>query len=134
MGSTRAMKVGLFVPQWEEPWNGRAPGWRELLAMAQRAFVLTKGEVTYAGTAKKLAADEAFIASSYLGEVDDRAFAATLAEETGDLAPPRIDPERVPLVAELPAELREALADLAAERAVAPERLIADLVNEARRR
>ena len=104
------------------------------LAMAQRAFVLTKGEVTYAGTAKKLAADEAFIASSYLGEVDDRAFAATLAEETGDLAPPRIDPERVPLVAELPAELREALADLAAERAVAPERLIADLVNEARRR
>ncbi|HEY7035405.1 MAG TPA: LLM class flavin-dependent oxidoreductase [Thermomicrobiales bacterium] len=37
MGSQRPMKVGLFVPQWEEPWSGRAPGWREILAMAQRA-------------------------------------------------------------------------------------------------
>ncbi|MBA3653668.1 MAG: ABC transporter ATP-binding protein [Actinobacteria bacterium] len=56
------------------------------LALASRAYVLTKGEVSFAGTAAKLAADESFIASSYLGEVDDRAFAATLAPEDVDLA------------------------------------------------
>ena len=86
------------------------------------------------GTVAESVADENFIASSYLGEVDEGAFEATLAEVDVDTVRPRIDPERVPLVAELPAELREALADLAAERDVAPERLIADLVKEARRR
>jgi branched-chain amino acid transport system ATP-binding protein len=104
------------------------------LALSKRAFVLTKGEVTFAGTAAKLAADESFIASSYLGEVDESAFESTLAEEEAAAVPAALDPERVPLVAELPPELRVALADLAAEREVAPERLIADLVKEARRR
>jgi branched-chain amino acid transport system ATP-binding protein len=105
------------------------------LALAKRAFVLTKGEVSFAGTAAKLAADESFIASSYLGEVDERAFEETLAEESVvDAGRPALDPERVPLVAELPPEVRNALADLAAERDVAPDRLIADLVKEARHR
>ena len=45
------------------------------LAIAARAYVLTKGEVTYAGDAAALAADASFIASSYLGDVDDRVFA-----------------------------------------------------------
>jgi branched-chain amino acid transport system ATP-binding protein len=51
------------------------------LELADRAYVLTKGEVTFSGPAAALAADEAFIASSYLGEVDEAAFEAALAEE-----------------------------------------------------
>src|SRR5215207_10081369 len=36
MGS-RPMKVGLFVPHLEDPWNPRGPRWRDMLAMARRA-------------------------------------------------------------------------------------------------
>jgi branched-chain amino acid transport system ATP-binding protein len=105
------------------------------LALASRAFVLTKGEVSYAGKASTLAADESFIASSYLGEVDEQAFEMSMAEEQAVTARPAlIDPERVPLVAALPPDVRLALAELAAERDVEPERLIADLVKQARRR
>jgi branched-chain amino acid transport system ATP-binding protein len=104
------------------------------LALSKRAVVLTKGTVSFSGSAAKLAADESFIASSYLGEVDERAFETSLAEESSGAVVPRVDPERVPLVAELPKEIRLALAELAAERDVAPERLIADLVKDARRR
>jgi branched-chain amino acid transport system ATP-binding protein len=51
------------------------------LALADRAYVLTKGAVSFAGTAAKLAADESFIASSYLGDVDDRVFTEQLKVE-----------------------------------------------------
>jgi branched-chain amino acid transport system ATP-binding protein len=44
------------------------------LALAGRAYVLTKGAVTYTGAAAALAADEEFIAGSYLGHVDDDVF------------------------------------------------------------
>src|SRR5205807_6373692 len=37
------------------------------LELASRAYVLTKGSVSYEGSAAELAADESFIASSYLG-------------------------------------------------------------------
>ncbi|MHB8670242.1 MAG: ABC transporter ATP-binding protein [Acidimicrobiales bacterium] len=47
------------------------------LALADRAYVLTKGAVTYQGSAANLAADDAFVASSYLGEVDEAVFEAT---------------------------------------------------------
>ena len=33
----RAMKVGLFVPHWEEPWNGRGLRWQDIAAMATTA-------------------------------------------------------------------------------------------------
>jgi branched-chain amino acid transport system ATP-binding protein len=58
------------------------------LELANAAYVLTKGEVSFAGPAAKRAADESFIASSYLGEVDESAFEATLAEEGIALAKP----------------------------------------------
>ena len=51
------------------------------LELASRAYVLTKGSVSYAGSAAELAADESFIASSYLGAVDEQAFALAMAEE-----------------------------------------------------
>ena len=38
MGSgSRPMKVGLFVPHFEDPWNGRGPRWRDILDLAKRA-------------------------------------------------------------------------------------------------
>ena len=43
------------------------------LALADRAYVLAKGEVTYAGSAAELAADAAFVAGSYLGHLDEAA-------------------------------------------------------------
>jgi branched-chain amino acid transport system ATP-binding protein len=53
------------------------------LELASRAYVLTKGSVSYEGSAAELAADESFIASSYLGEVDEQAFELAMAEESG---------------------------------------------------
>ena len=53
------------------------------LELAARAYVLTKGSVSYEGSAAELAADESFIASSYLGEVDEQAFELAMAEESG---------------------------------------------------
>jgi len=38
------------------------------LSLASRAYVLEKGEVSYAGSASTLAADEAFVRGSYLGD------------------------------------------------------------------
>jgi branched-chain amino acid transport system ATP-binding protein len=45
----------------------------QALGVADRAYVLEKGEVTYAGTAKDLAADEDFVRGSYLGDVEVQA-------------------------------------------------------------
>jgi len=42
----------------------------QALGVADRAYVLEKGEVTYAGSAKQLAADEDFVRGSYLGDVE----------------------------------------------------------------
>ncbi|HEY2427553.1 MAG TPA: ABC transporter ATP-binding protein [Acidimicrobiales bacterium] len=41
----------------------------QALSHADRAYVLEKGEVTFAGTAGALAADEEFVKGSYLGDV-----------------------------------------------------------------
>jgi branched-chain amino acid transport system ATP-binding protein len=41
------------------------------LAVADRAYVIEKGEVGYAGTAAALAADEEFVRSSYLGDTSE---------------------------------------------------------------
>jgi branched-chain amino acid transport system ATP-binding protein len=41
----------------------------QALALADRAYVLTKGTVTFAGPAADLAADEEFMAASYLGHI-----------------------------------------------------------------
>jgi len=51
------------------------------LQLAQRAYVLTKGSLTYAGPAQRLAEDESFVARSYLGEVDEEEFNVALARE-----------------------------------------------------
>jgi probable F420-dependent oxidoreductase len=33
----RPFKIGLFVPHFEQPWNGRGPRWAEIAAMARQA-------------------------------------------------------------------------------------------------
>jgi branched-chain amino acid transport system ATP-binding protein len=43
------------------------------LQLASRAYVLEKGEVSYAGSAAALAADEAFVRGSYLGDAGEPA-------------------------------------------------------------
>ncbi|MHB8465996.1 MAG: ABC transporter ATP-binding protein [Acidimicrobiales bacterium] len=43
------------------------------LALADRAYVLAKGAVTYEGSAAVLAADDSFVAGSYLGHLDEAA-------------------------------------------------------------
>ena len=103
------------------------------LELANRAYVLEKGRVTYAGSAADLAADEDFMAASYLGTVDEEILGEPVAEMPAEPVP-ALDPERVPLVAELPGTLRQALAELAAERQMEPEELMAKLlVEEARK-
>jgi ABC-type multidrug transport system ATPase subunit len=43
------------------------------LAVADRAYVVEKGEIGYSGTAAALAADEEFVRSSYLGDTSEPA-------------------------------------------------------------
>ncbi|MEA2524303.1 MAG: hypothetical protein QOF73_1530, partial [Thermomicrobiales bacterium] len=33
----RPMKIGLFVPHFEEPWNGRTLRWHDIAELARRA-------------------------------------------------------------------------------------------------
>jgi branched-chain amino acid transport system ATP-binding protein len=54
------------------------------LAVADRAYVVEKGEIGYSGTAAALAADEEFVRSSYLG-----------AEDPGSSRTPGSEPEPV---------------------------------------
>lgn len=37
MDSRKPCKIGLFVPQFEEPWSGKGPRWADIAALAQRA-------------------------------------------------------------------------------------------------
>ncbi len=37
MDSRRPFKIGLFVPTFEQPWNGRGPRWADIAALARRA-------------------------------------------------------------------------------------------------
>jgi branched-chain amino acid transport system ATP-binding protein len=97
------------------------------LELAQRAYVLTKGEVSFDGTAGELAADEEFVAGSYLGHVDEDTLDAALAEEAA-IDAPHLDPERTPLMADVPAEVRAAIEDRARERGIAPEELVTQLL------
>ena len=55
------------------------------LAAASRAYVLEKGEVAFNGTAAELAADEAFVKGSYLGEGGLDAPAEPLGGDDADL-------------------------------------------------
>jgi len=92
------------------------------LDVANRAYVLEKGEVSFAGTAAKLAKDEDFVRGSYLGDVD--------VERLSDSQRRRRD--TLPAVEEIPVQLPPALLRGLMERAerdgVSAEELIQNAV------
>jgi branched-chain amino acid transport system ATP-binding protein len=98
------------------------------LAVASRAYVLEKGEVSFAGPAAALAGDEAFVRGSYLGsataEGADRAAVAADAATNGW----RSIGEQVEVT--LPAALLRGLEDRARREGVSAADLVRDLVTE----
>ncbi|MBV8160985.1 MAG: ATP-binding cassette domain-containing protein, partial [Acidimicrobiia bacterium] len=92
------------------------------LEVASRAYVLEKGEISFAGPAAKLAKDEDFVKGSYLGDVG--------VERLSDSQRRRRD--ALPAVEEIPVQLPPALMRGLMERAerdgIAPEALIRDAV------
>jgi branched-chain amino acid transport system ATP-binding protein len=90
----------------------------QALGIAQRAYVLEKGEITYSGSSAKLAKDEAFVRGSYLGDVDAKATAKR----------PRDDYFTEPVTVSLPPALLRTLEERAAREGVALGELIADVV------
>jgi branched-chain amino acid transport system ATP-binding protein len=92
------------------------------LEVANRAYVLEKGEISFAGSAAKLAKDEDFVRGSYLGDVD--------VERLSDSQRRRRD--TLPAAEEIPVQLPPALLRGLMERAerdgVSAEELIRDAV------
>ena len=66
------------------------------LQLASRAYVLEKGEVSYAGSAAALAADEAFVRGSYLGDAGEPAPVMPGGRTADKQAPPAGGPGGVP--------------------------------------
>jgi len=91
----------------------------QALSVAQRAYVLEKGEITYSGSASKLAKDEGFVRGSYLGDVD-----------TKTPSKPREDHFTEPVTVSLPPTLLRALEDRAQHEGIPLGELIAEVVGE----
>ncbi|MGZ4188597.1 MAG: ABC transporter ATP-binding protein [Actinomycetota bacterium] len=100
----------------------------QALGVAQRAYVLKKGEVDYAGPARALAEDEEFVRASYLGETAAPAAKGkeVPAEPARAASPPSPMLESV-LVA-LPPALVRGLEERAAREGVDPEELVRRVV------
>jgi branched-chain amino acid transport system ATP-binding protein len=98
----------------------------QALGVASRAYVLEKGEVSFAGAAAELAADESFVRGSYLGEV------AAVASGGGPLARASGDGGRPPIGEEvsvrLPAALIRGIQERARKEGKSPDELVWDLV------
>lgn len=97
----------------------------QALAVAGRAYVLEKGEVTFAGSAAALAADEDFVTGSYLGEVQAEPVRVSTDDAKGTRARPVTLAEQ--MTVSLPPVLVRALQERA-ERDGVP---MADLVRQA---
>ncbi len=89
----------------------------QALGVAQRAYVLEKGEITYSGPSAKLAKDEAFVRGSYLGETNGKA-----------PRPIREDHFTEPVTVSLPPALLRTLEERADREGVAVGDLIAKVI------
>ncbi|MGZ4210759.1 MAG: hypothetical protein ACXVQX_09200, partial [Actinomycetota bacterium] len=100
----------------------------QALGVAQRAYVLKKGEVDYAGPARALAEDEEFVRASYLGETAAPAAKAkdVPAEPIRAASPP--SPMLESVVVALPPALVRGLEERAAREGVDPEELVRRVV------
>jgi branched-chain amino acid transport system ATP-binding protein len=99
------------------------------LEVATRAYVLEKGEVSFAGPAATLAADESFVRSSYLGNVAVEEVAAVRGEGANGHAPLG---EEVKVT--LPAALLRGLEERAQREGVAADELVRELVTTSLKR
>jgi branched-chain amino acid transport system ATP-binding protein len=92
----------------------------QALEVADRAYVLEKGAVTYSGSAKALAADEDFVKSSYLGD----AAAERLGDEDGveGFGDDSLS---------LPPELLEGIHERAQKEGVDPAELVMNMLSKA---
>ena len=97
----------------------------QALALASRAYVLEKGEVSFAGSAAALAADEDFVKGSYLGEVEEQPDVVPAGDEGGTRL------ERAPLAEELTVSLPPVLVRSLQQRAEREGVGLADLVRQA---
>jgi branched-chain amino acid transport system ATP-binding protein len=93
------------------------------LGVADRAYVLEKGEITYSGPAKQLAADEDFVRGSYLGDVEVAAETVGRRRRWKDAQPAAVDA----LPPALPQVLARALEELSRREGVP----VAELIRQA---
>jgi len=94
----------------------------QALGVAQRAYVLEKGEITFSGAASKLAKDEDFVRGSYLGEIEGKSASR-----------PREDHFSEPVTVSLPPALLRSLEERANKEGVALGELIAQVVGDTSR-
>ena len=93
----------------------------QALAIANRAYVLEKGEVSFAGSAADLAADEDFVRGSYLGDAGTQPVPARTAED---------GPRRTRLAEEVAVSLPPALLRSLQERSRREGLPVADLLRQ----
>jgi branched-chain amino acid transport system ATP-binding protein len=103
----------------------------QALAVANRAYVLKKGEIEYEGSAQKLAKDEDFVRASYLGESGEGP--APAAEEPGpeEAARPAVTapkPIYEKVSVSLPPALVRGLEERAAREGIDPAELVRKVV------
>src|SRR5207244_2597690 len=111
--SLRTESVSLLIV---EQFVGQA------LEVADRAYVLEKGRITYAGNARQLATDDDFVKSSYLGDVEAESLAGN-----GHRDGFAFDGDEM----SLPAELLKGIEERAEEEGVNPAEIVMRMLNEA---
>ena len=102
----------------------------QALAVANRAYVLKKGEIEYEGTAEKLAKDEDFVRASYLGEAGEAPAPAEEEEGAAEAARPVTTPTPVyeKVAVSLPPALVRGLEERAAREGLDPAELVRKVV------
>ncbi|HJT38523.1 MAG TPA: ABC transporter ATP-binding protein [Actinomycetota bacterium] len=100
----------------------------QALAVAQRAYVLKKGEIEYEGSASKLAKDEDFVRASYLGESGEAA--APEAEPAREEAPAPVTAAQIyeKVSISLPPALVRGLEERAAREGLDPDEFVRKVV------
>jgi len=102
----------------------------QALAVANRAYVLKKGEIEYEGSAEKLAKDEDFVRASYLGEAGEAPAPAEepAAEEAARPAVTTPAPIYEKVSVSLPPALVRGLEERAAREGLDPAELVRKVV------
>jgi len=103
----------------------------QALAVANRAYVLKKGEIEYEGSAQKLAKDEDFVRASYLGESGEEPAPAAEEPAAGEAARPAVTaptPIYEKVSVSLPPALVRGLEERAAREGIDPAELVRKVV------